>query len=85
MKYDDIEKKWKTDETRVVTSKICNAVPPNNEIDVLRNVHSAPMGDLIKEYVKHINIPWYKKLYDWSIVENRLRTVLNSVTLEWTD
>lgn len=45
--------------------------------------HSAPLGDFLRDYMDHRAIPWWKKGWDWKIVESTMRDALNIMHLKF--
>lgn len=45
--------------------------------------HSAPLGDFLKDYMDHCAISWWKKGWDWKIVEYTMRDALNIMHLKF--
>jgi len=83
MKYDDIRKKWRTKERERSYWKIAGT---DNSIPIETPRYKAEIGDLVKSYVDHINMPWWKKRdLDWKLTEKKLRAILNQITLTWLD
>lgn len=51
--------------------------------------HHAPLGDLLRDYMRHLAIPWWKRLIwnaEWEIVEKLMRGALNDhATVVWIE
>lgn len=45
--------------------------------------HSAPLGDFLKDYMDHRAISWWKKGWDWKIVESTMRNTLNQIHIKF--
>ena len=45
--------------------------------------YSAPLGDFLREYIKHLNTPWWGRGVDWKYVEQKMRDQLNNVRFHW--
>jgi len=84
MNYNDIRKRWGTGKREAVWASIANAVG-QPEVQIAHEVLQAPLGDLIKAYVEHLSIPWWRRGFDWQIVERKLRRPLNEINLRWHD
>jgi len=46
-------------------------------------LHSAKLGDFIKDYIEHTNISKWRRSFDWDIVEEQMRKHLNQATVQW--
>jgi hypothetical protein len=82
MEYREIGKRWKTNKVEYQEYDI---IGTDKTISLKSHKYSAQFGDLIKAYVDHLNLPWWKKKWDWDITEKALRTILNKMTLNWID
>jgi hypothetical protein len=45
--------------------------------------HSAPLGDFIKDYIDHCSISWWRKAWDWKLVELGMRKILNQIHIRF--
>ena len=85
MRYEEYCTKWKTDKTVPGKCRLIN-VPGQPTIERQFPVHVSFLGDFIKDYMDHLKIPWWRKKYDWNMVEEKMRkSVLNQITLTWTE
>jgi hypothetical protein len=83
MDYKTLEKKWLTGKPEKANVTICR-IDGIKENRVMTGKQSlAPLGDFIKEYMDHVNTPWWRRKYDWEIVENRMREYLNQASVTW--
>ena len=82
MRYKNIFKKWKTG--NVVKQKI-NIINAETDGDIYRDTyeHVAPLGEFLKEYIKHLSISRWRRRWDWKLVEKEMRETLNIVTLDF--
>lgn len=46
--------------------------------------HEAPVGDLLKAYIDHLNTPWYKKDWYFKFVEKKFREIFNQYSIRFT-
>lgn len=86
MRYDKLTKKYGTDKMEDVY--IDGSVYTNNEhINIQgtmkQQLHSAGFGDFIKDYIKHLNLPIWRRDFDWSLVEQIMRKALNQCQVQW--
>ena len=77
MNFVEFYDKYKTDKKEIQEVKIVGLIG-QDKAKVMTTVHEAFLGDLIKDYIIHLNTPWYKKDWSWTDVEKRLRELLNS-------
>lgn len=87
MKQQEFLEKWKTGRERMSDLNY-NLVfkfgkSKNITTKEMCNVNSAKMGDFIKDYIKHLNAPWWKRGFDWGIIEENMRTIMNEIEFEW--
>ena len=59
--------------------------PGRQTIQIEMDEHRAPMGDFLRDYVLHLQKPWWRRWWDWSIVEKHMRDQLNAQCVEWWD
>ena len=82
MNLTEFRSKWRTNEIEEVDMLIvCNGT--EHTIKMPRNVHSAPLGDFLDEYISHIKTPRWRRDSDWKYVKNRMKDALNYIILEW--
>lgn len=82
MKYSNLYKKWKTEKTEYVQINLIN-VKTDGPVKQLMNIHEAPMGEFLKDYIKHLTMSKVRKkaMFDWKITEECMRKILNQVIL----
>jgi hypothetical protein len=77
--WNEICNKYKTGKKISVT---VNIVGKNLSYEEDKDEFSIPLGDLIKLYIEHINIPWYKiKPWDWEYTERKMRECINNIKM----
>lgn len=82
MKYKDIFKKWKTGD---IVKREINLINAEVEGKIFEKTyqHYAPLGEFLREYIGHLNIPKRKQKYDWETTEEQMREILNVVTIDF--
>ncbi len=45
--------------------------------------HVAPLGDFLTDYIEHLNLPWWKRKWDWRIVKGTMRDSLNVLSIRF--
>lgn len=53
----------------------------HTEVDGLE--YSAPLGDLIKGYIEHLQVRKFRRGFDWEFTEKDMREVLNQASFIW--
>ena len=83
MKLLDFTTKWRTDTKS--KNKINIITPDGNthEVEMEALVNVAPLGDLLGEYIFHVNQSRWKRDCDWDYVKRRMEAVLNQIYIEW--
>ncbi len=76
MTLDEWSTKWGTGVIEGVPGRVVN-VEGNPKITLKMELHQAPVGDLIKAYIEHLNTPWWRRERYWKLVEEWMREKLN--------
>ena len=76
---------WKTGKKKWVEINLCGVglpegVKPRAQMDV----YEANFGDLLAEYSRLLNKPWWRKTPMDRLNIKRMRDALNVITIEWT-
>jgi len=82
MTFNKFMKKWDTGKTNNVSCKIYGL---KKEVMLNRPLFVAGMGDFIGEYIKHHNIPRWRRSFDWKSVEKSMKAKLDMITLSWNN
>jgi len=59
--YKELEK-YKTNKKVDSIGTVIN-VDPQREVPIKLDEYDAPLGDLIKDFIRHETLPWWKKKY----------------------
>lgn len=76
MTMDEWRSRWNTGVVEDVPTRVVN-VEGDQQLTIKMELHEAPMGDFIKEYVNHLRIPWWRRGHYWSLIEEWMREKLN--------
>jgi len=76
--WTDVYDKWGTGEHEDVPCKFAGQT-----IMLSREKCEAGLGDLVKEYVRILRTPWWRRTFGWGFAEKFLRKRLNVSILEW--
>lgn len=83
MNWTRFHDKYRTEESRPFTSRIVNAIN-EPEVEIVRYVCRAPLGDLIRDYQEHLKKPWWQRRgWEWEMVEKSMREKINMISIEW--
>jgi len=78
--YKEFEK-YKTGEK----IKGVGVLPDKQEVDIYYDEYSAPLGDLMYDFIKHVKKPWWKKkLYNHEHITEIYVNWLNKITMTET-
>ena len=83
MKYEELTKKYGTDTIEEVPVVMYSRYEKSKETTTKLRLHSAKLGDFIKDYTEHLNISKWRRSYDWDIVEEQMRKHLNQAAVQW--
>ena len=84
MDYKELNTKYGTKRFEIVKMKMIGRdVIGEQYINAKLETCEAGLGDFIKDYIDHIKIKKWHRKYDWNIVEERMRKILNKATVEW--
>lgn len=72
--------KWKTGK-KVKGKADLVSTQGSKEIDWEYDMYEAPLGDLITDYINHINKPWWKRKYNHNFITKKYLEWLNNVKL----
>ena len=73
-----IADKWATGKFEEVPCQIAG-----QEVMLKQEICEAGFGDLIGEYVRILNTPWWRRGLGWGFAKEFLRDRLNIITLGW--
>jgi hypothetical protein len=82
MTLHELYNKWFTKEC-ITNGKTVDALGNTHTIPMDSAEHNAPLGDFLKSYIDHISIPWWRKSWDWKVVERMMRDHLNTFTVRF--
>ena len=78
------EKKWATGKIEGVPGRLVGVPKEQENITVQMERHEAPVGEFIRAYVKHLNIPWWRRGPFWRLIEKGMREKLDNLgNLQW--
>ncbi len=83
MKYKELTEKYGTDIIEEVPVIVYRQYDEPKESTMKARLHSAKLGDFIKDYIEHLNIPRWRRMFDWDIVEEQMRKHLNQTVIQW--
>lgn len=63
----------------ITNGKTIDALGNTHTIPMDDAEHNAPLGDFLKCYIDHLTIPWWRKAWDWKMVEKLMRLHLNII------
>jgi len=70
------ETRWATGAIEDVPAVLVN-VEGKPRITIKMERHEAPAGDFIREYVRHLQAPWWRRGPFWKLIEKWMREKLN--------
>jgi len=79
MMWTDVYDKWVTGKFEDITCEF----PGLPSATLSREKCEAGMGDLMKEYVRVLNAPWWRRAFGWRYAEEFLRHRLNVFSIDW--
>ena len=83
MKYEQLTEKYGTDKIDDVPVEMYSQYEKSKMSTMKLKLHSAKLGDFIKDYIEHTNISKWRRSFDWDIIEEQIRKHLNQATVQW--